>query len=53
MFQNIFLTFLGRDQYNEILRMVLHQLMKPNLYIYLDAPVDTVSFFGVIRLVHC
>jgi len=32
----------SRDQYNEILRMVLHQLMKPNLYIYLDAPVDTV-----------
>lgn len=32
-----------RTQYKEICRVCLHLLMKPNLYIYLDAPVDTVT----------
>jgi len=31
-----------RDQYKEILRMCMHMVMRPNLYIYLDAPVDNV-----------
>jgi len=31
-----------RDQYKEIMRMSMHMLMRPNLYIYLDAPVDHV-----------
>lgn len=29
-----------RNEYKEMLRMCLHMLMKPNLYIYLDAPTD-------------
>ena len=32
----------SRKTYKEICRMTLHTLMKPNLYIYLDAPVDIV-----------
>lgn len=31
-----------RKEYKESLRMCLHMLMKPNLYIYLDAPTDVV-----------
>jgi len=31
----------SRKVYKEMCRMTLHLLMKPNLYIYLDAPVDT------------
>jgi len=32
----------SRDQYKEVIRMCLYLIMRPNLYIYLDAPVDTV-----------
>jgi len=32
----------SRNQYKEICRMCLHLLMRPNLYVYLDAPVDVV-----------
>ena len=32
----------SRVQYKEICRFTLPHIMKPNLYIYLDAPVDTV-----------
>lgn len=32
----------SRDQYKESLRMSLHLLLRPNLYIYLDAPTDVV-----------
>ena len=38
--------FTARDQYKEIMRMSMHMLMRPNLYIYLDAPVDHVSYIG-------
>jgi thymidylate kinase len=30
----------SRKAYKEACRMSLHRLMRPNLYIYLDAPVD-------------
>jgi len=32
----------SRNRYNDICRMCLHMLLKPNLYIYLDAPTDLV-----------
>jgi len=32
----------SRVQYKEVCRVTLPHIMKPNLYIYLDAPVDTV-----------
>ena len=42
----IYFCFSARDQYKEIMRMSMHMLMRPNLYIYLDAPVDHVSYIG-------